>query len=80
MKNVTVYFNDYCGHCTRLKSWLTKEGIAFTGLNTSEKKHSDTLFSKGINAIPFTIIEDISNNKTKEIIGFDEEEFKKALL
>ncbi|MGV3330004.1 glutaredoxin domain-containing protein, partial [Streptococcus suis] len=42
-KKVTLYFNDYCGHCKNLKAWFTKNNIPFEALNTEKKEVSDEL-------------------------------------
>jgi mycoredoxin len=33
---VTMYSTSWCGYCRRLKSQLTREGIAFTEINIEE--------------------------------------------
>ncbi|EGI2114992.1 glutaredoxin family protein [Listeria monocytogenes] len=75
-KKVTLYFNDYCGHCKNLKAWFTKNNIPFEALNTEKKEVSDELVQRGITAIPFTVIENTLTGEKEEIIGFNEQRFE----
>lgn len=79
-KKTTVYFNEQCGHCRNLKEWLRKYSISFTALNTEDPKIAAELSNRGINAIPFTIIEDEKSGQKEEVIGFNENRFEKIYL
>ncbi|MCR6525378.1 glutaredoxin family protein [Lysinibacillus capsici] len=75
-KRVTVYFSDYCGHCTKLKKWLNEREIPFISMNTEDPDVSSYLQERGINAVPFTIIENKETNEKEEILGFNLDKFQ----
>ncbi|EOR24591.1 Glutaredoxin [Niallia nealsonii AAU1] len=57
-KKTTVYFAEYCIHCSNLKDWLKENNIPFTALNTEDPEISKELVDCGVQAIPFTVITD----------------------
>lgn len=77
-ESLEVYTMPTCGHCKRLKNWLTSEGVPHTDYNIMEDKQAHLKFSREyqMNKVPFVVCGD------KRWTGFREEykdEFKAAV-
>jgi len=77
-EKLELYTMPTCGHCTKLKSWLTAEGIPFQDYNIIENREAHIKFSQKyqMNKVPF-----ITCGK-KTWTGFKEEykqQFKDAV-
>ncbi len=77
---ITVYSTSTCATCHLVTEWLEKNSLAYEKKNTDENDDFMAEFmsvNDGMIGVPFTVIENDSNEKIK-ISGFDLKKFKNA--
>ena len=75
MTEIEVFSTPSCPYCTKLKTWLEKEGYEFQEYDVSENKEKarEMMERTGRKGVPQTFVGD------KEIVGFQPDEIRKAI-
>ena len=77
---ITVYSTTTCPYCVQLKQWLDEKQVAYTEYMVDKNPYAAQVMvsQSGQRRVPFSTVEH-DDGRVDKILGFDRENFRKAL-